>query len=296
MAEVGGAGLDMFGGDTDSDSSEASAATPGPGSMENTAQKGGDAAGGFLGLVEGTVAKPEAGSGGGGGRGGGGATVAGDEGKAQEIEEDLPPPPPQTPQGGAQPRKTLPGSRLQFSTEFCHPTIHIEEEGDLAVSTEEGNSNVRVGPAALDAGVHTVLLRLEYDPEHCFSDDFYVHRGAHDSGSSLSTHHVHDSDSIALEIYSARGCDSSLKRDLAATNLALDLGIPEMDKGDVVRIEVNVPPRDQKGVEVAFAHSPGAAALVFTEFARVQHLHWTEADGIWIGLFLYKGGHNIRIV
>ena len=212
----------------------------------------------------------------------------------EEGKEGGSPPPPS--QSGAQPRKTLPGSRLQFSTEFCHPTIHIEEEGDLAVSTEERNSNVRVGPAALAAGVHTVLFRLEYEPESCFSDDFYVHRGAFTDDSSQWGGTNSNSESIALEIYSARGCDSSLKRDRAATNVALDLGIPEMDKGDVVRIEVNIPPLNQKGVEVAFAHSPGAAALEFTEFARVQHGHWTEADGIWIGLFLYKDGHNIRIV
>ena len=81
MAEVDGAGLDMFGGDTDSDSSEAT-----PGSLEVTAPLGAGAAG-FLELVEGTATKPEAGGGGGGGRGGGGATAAGVEGKVQEVED-----------------------------------------------------------------------------------------------------------------------------------------------------------------------------------------------------------------
>ena len=108
-------GEDMFGRDSDSDSSEEAEAAP---STENTpSPEAGVAAGGFLGQVQDVVAKKEAGSErgrGGGGGGGGGAMVAGGEDrdatpspevKAREV-EDVPPPPPS--QGGAQPKKTLP--------------------------------------------------------------------------------------------------------------------------------------------------------------------------------------------
>ena len=107
-------GENMFGRDSDSDSSEEAVAVP---STENMpSPEAGVAAGGFLGQVQDVVAKEEAGSerGGGGGGGGGGALVAGGEDrdatpssevKAWEV-EDVPPPPPS--QGGAQPKKTLP--------------------------------------------------------------------------------------------------------------------------------------------------------------------------------------------
>ena len=105
---MAGYGEDMFGRDSDSDSSEEAVAVP---STENMpSPEAGVAAGGFLGQVQDVVAKEEAGS----ERGGGGAMVAGGEDrdatpslevKAWEV-EDVPPLPPS--QGGAQPKKTLP--------------------------------------------------------------------------------------------------------------------------------------------------------------------------------------------
>ena len=98
-------GENMFGRDSDSDSSEEAVAVP---STENMpSQEAGVAAGGFLGQVQDVVAKEEAGSERGGGGGGGedrDATPS-PEVKAREV-EDVPPPPPS--QGGAQPKKTLP--------------------------------------------------------------------------------------------------------------------------------------------------------------------------------------------
>ena len=104
----------MFGRDSDSEytseealvDSEAAASTG-----EHAAPTGGGAAGGFLGQVEKSVAKPEGSSGSGGGSGGGGGTDAAlpTEGKARKGEEEdhEDSPPPQA-QGGAQPKKTLP--------------------------------------------------------------------------------------------------------------------------------------------------------------------------------------------
>ena len=104
-------GENMFGRDSDSSSEEAkdveeAAVNTG----EHTAPTGGGAAGGFLGKVEKSVAKPEGSSGSGGGSGGGEGTAPSTEGKArkgeeEDQEEDSPPPPMQ---GGAQPKKTLP--------------------------------------------------------------------------------------------------------------------------------------------------------------------------------------------
>ena len=102
-------GENMFGRDSDSDSSEEAedVEEAAVNTEENTAPTGGGAAGGFLGQVEKSVAKPEGSSGGGRVGGGGGATGEVGEGRAREVEEDVPPLLPET-QGGAQPKKTLP--------------------------------------------------------------------------------------------------------------------------------------------------------------------------------------------
>ena len=105
-------GENMFGRDSDSDSSEEAedVEEAAVNTEEHTAPTGGGAAGGFLGQVEKSVAKPEGSSGSGGGGGGGKGTAPSTEGKAREGEEedraeDSPAPPMQ---GGAQPKKTLP--------------------------------------------------------------------------------------------------------------------------------------------------------------------------------------------
>ena len=104
-------GENMFGRDSDSDSSEEAedVEEAAVNTEEHTAPTGGGAAGdcGFLGQVEKSVAKPEGSSGGGRVGGGGGATGEVGEGRAREVEEDVPPLLPET-QGGAQPKKTLP--------------------------------------------------------------------------------------------------------------------------------------------------------------------------------------------
>ena len=104
-------GENMFGRDSDSSSEEAEDVDEAAVNTEEiTAPTGGGAAGGFLGQVEKSVAKPEGSSGSGGGSGGGEGTAPSTEGKAREGEEEdraEDSPPPQT-QGGAQPKKTLP--------------------------------------------------------------------------------------------------------------------------------------------------------------------------------------------
>ena len=90
--------VDMFGRDSDSDSESSEAST----TEENATFPGGGAAGGFLGQLHGTVARPGAGK--------GTDAAPPTEGKAldgEEEDQEEASPPPQT-QGGAQPKKTLP--------------------------------------------------------------------------------------------------------------------------------------------------------------------------------------------
>ena len=106
-------GENMFGRDSDSDSSEeADVGEAAVNTEENTAPAGGGAAGGFLGQVD-NVEKTDAGSGSGGGSGGGGSgtdAALPTEGKAREGEEEdqAEDSPSSQAQGGAQPKKTLP--------------------------------------------------------------------------------------------------------------------------------------------------------------------------------------------
>ena len=148
MSAAAGYAEDMFGRDSDSDSSEEAVdgEEAAVNTEENTAPTGGVAAGGFLGLAEKSIAKPEAGSGGGGRVGrGGGATGEGGEGKAREVEEDLPPPPPQT-QGGAQPKKTLPRPVYEGKPDALITVVGEAEEAD----EEPDIAKVR---ELLDAGI-----------------------------------------------------------------------------------------------------------------------------------------------
>ena len=104
-------GENMFGRDSDSSSEEAEDVDEAAvNTEENTAPTGGGAAGGFLGQVEKSVAKPEGSSGSGGGGGGGEGTAPSTEGKAREGEEEdqAEDSPSSQAQGGAQPKKTLP--------------------------------------------------------------------------------------------------------------------------------------------------------------------------------------------
>ena len=140
MSAAAGYAEDMFGRDSDSESSEEAV------DGEHPAPTGGVAAGGFLGLAEKSIAKPEAGGGGGGRVGrGGGATGEGGEGKAREVEEDLPPPPPQT-QGGAQPKKTLPRPVYEGKPDALITVVGEAEEAD----EEPDIAKVR---ELLDAGI-----------------------------------------------------------------------------------------------------------------------------------------------
>ena len=111
MSDASG-GADLFGRDSDSEYTSEEALVDleaAPSTGEHAAPTGGGAAGGFLGQVEKSVAKPDESSGSGGGGGGGEGTAPSTEGKAREGEEEdhEDSPPPQA-QGGAQPKKTLP--------------------------------------------------------------------------------------------------------------------------------------------------------------------------------------------
>ena len=112
MSAAAGYAEDMFGRDSDSDSSEEAVdgEEAAVNTEENTAPTGGGAAGGFLGKVEKSIAKPEGSSGSGRGSGGGEGTAPSTEGKAREGEEEdqAEDSPSSQAQGGAQPKKTLP--------------------------------------------------------------------------------------------------------------------------------------------------------------------------------------------
>ena len=125
-------GENMFGRDSDSDSSEEAedveeAAVD---TEENTAPTGGVAAGGFLGQLHGTVARPGAGK--------GTDAAPPTEGKARDGEEgdqEEASPPPQT-QGGAQPKKTHPRpvyeGKADAQVEMLEEAIDAGEEPDIA--------------------------------------------------------------------------------------------------------------------------------------------------------------------
>ena len=142
-------GENMFGRDSDSSSEEAEDVDEAAvNTEENTAPTGGGAAGGFLGQVEKSVAKPEGSSGGGRVGGGGGATEEGGEGKAREGEEDVPPPPPPQTQGGAQPKKTLP--RPVYEGDPAALLEMLIEAGSVRVGEEQDITWFR---ELLDAGI-----------------------------------------------------------------------------------------------------------------------------------------------
>ena len=142
-------GENMFGRDSDSSSEEAEDVDEAAvNTEENTAPTGGGAAGGFLGQVEKSVAKPEGSSGSGGGGGGGEGTAPSTEGKAREGEEedqaeDSPPP---RMQGGAQPKKTLP--RPVYEGDPAALMKVIDEAGDAG--QEPDITKIR---ELLDAGI-----------------------------------------------------------------------------------------------------------------------------------------------
>ena len=139
-------GENMFGRDSDSSSEEAEDVEEAAvNTEEHTAPTGGGAAGGFLGQVEKSVAKPEGSSGGGRVGGGGGATGEGGEGRAREVEEDVPPLLPET-QGGAQPKKTLPRPVYEGKPDTLMKVI--KEAGN--VGKEPDIAKVR---ELLDAGI-----------------------------------------------------------------------------------------------------------------------------------------------
>ena len=128
-------GENMFGRDSDSDSSEeADVGEAAVNTEENTAPARGGAAGGFLRQVD-NVEKTDAGSGSGGGSGGGGSgtdAALPTEGKAREGEEEdqAEDSPPSQAQGGAQPKKTLPRPAYKAIATF--------EELDLPAALLEG--------------------------------------------------------------------------------------------------------------------------------------------------------------
>ena len=136
-------GEDMFGRDSDSDSSEEAVAAP---STENTpSPEAGVAAGGFLGQVQDVAATEEAGSERGGGDGGGEDRDAtpGPGVEAREV-EDVPPPPPS--QGGAQPKKTLPRPAYEGKADALLEMLAVA----ASARVDPGIAKVR---ELLDAGI-----------------------------------------------------------------------------------------------------------------------------------------------
>ena len=151
---MSGDGENMFGRDSDSDSSD-EAKDVGGGMLdteEDTAPTGGGAAGGFLGQSEGAVARQCGSERGGAGGAAGGATAAEGEGKDATLageyggEGSLPPPPPPPSQGGAQPKKTLPRPTYEGKAGALVEVLEdAEEEGE-----EPDIAKVR---ELLDAGI-----------------------------------------------------------------------------------------------------------------------------------------------
>ena len=136
--------VDLFGRDSDSDSdsesSEAStteenAPIPGGGAANAPFPLGG-AAGGFLGQVQGAIAKVSDAGSGSEECGEGGATVAGDDGsdeappvEGKERVGEGSPGSPSPSQGGAQPKKTLPRSVYEGN---AHALLKMFEEAIMA--------------------------------------------------------------------------------------------------------------------------------------------------------------------
>ena len=116
------ANVDLFGRDSDSDSESSEASTteenapfPGGGAANAPFPLGG-AAGGFLGQVQGAIAKvSDAGSG------------SEREGEEEDQEEDSPPPPSQ---GGAQPKKTLPRPVYEGNADALWKMLEDAEDAD----------------------------------------------------------------------------------------------------------------------------------------------------------------------
>ena len=126
------ANVDLFGRDSDSDSESSEAST----TEENATFPGGGAAGGFLGQVQGAIAKVSDAGSGSEECGEGGATVAGDDGsdeappvEGKEGVGEGSPGSPSPSQGGAQPKKTLPRSVYEGN---AHALLKMFEEAIMA--------------------------------------------------------------------------------------------------------------------------------------------------------------------